>query len=180
TDFGDMHGRFHLDDHCMFGAAMDVASYWSIHNPFNMRTQPNSTSLPPDVLGWYSQRGEKPACQVPGAESENGNLWVKWEGREEQLPSTQALFDEGPLGRAFLFNPHVVGDYASVGLGFNVHRNSIPCKSHLPPLAILPGCFFTAACCVLKSFFPSLLINPPPANHTFFCSHLPYPFFLFT
>ncbi|KAL1496477.1 hypothetical protein AB1Y20_016431 [Prymnesium parvum] len=121
TDLGDMHGRFHLDDHCMFGEAAEVARYWSIHNPLYRRALPNSTALPPEVYEWYATHPSRLLCDTPGPESENGYLWVLWDGDEAELPSTQALFDEA-AGRAFLFSPHAVGDYASVQLGPAGHR----------------------------------------------------------
>ena len=85
----DFYGRFHLDDHCIFGRSAAVLRFWSLDNPFYNASLPYY--VPPVASSVQS------ACRVPGPESENGQLWVAQDEAERGAPSprdTRALVVE--------------------------------------------------------------------------------------
>ena len=97
TQLIDAYGKYHLDDHCVFGRVEPMARFWSLDNPLYRRELPASTELPDGA------RPPSGGCAVPGPESENGQLWVGWAAREGVAApsSTLALLAE----RAFVINP---------------------------------------------------------------------------
>jgi len=102
TVLSNFYGRFHLDDHIVFGRAADVADYWAVHNPGYCRQCSHSSQLPSSVVSFRKK------CRLPGPESELGQLWVHWDHNKSRAPlprSTAALIDE----RAIVINGAAFG-----------------------------------------------------------------------
>ena len=96
----DFYGRFHLDDHCIFGRVEAMMRYFSLSNPFYNRSRPASTQLPAEMRRPAIRR----TCTLPGPEADNGLLWVLWDEQKYGLAvpqSTKALLAE----RAFTIDP---------------------------------------------------------------------------
>ena len=73
------HGRFNLDDHCLYGRAEDVANFWSLEAPYYCRECDTSAAgLNADTLGFEPNvSGTRPRnCPVPSPETENAVMWV--------------------------------------------------------------------------------------------------------
>ena len=66
------YGHFSVDDHCMFGAALDVLEFWSLEPPY-CRECEASSELETEVL----ELSNRNKCRKPGPEQENGILWVE-------------------------------------------------------------------------------------------------------
>ena len=95
--FSDAHGRYHLDDHCTFGRAAGVLHYWSTDNIFY-----NSSADE-----WSRRHGNLRTpdhCRGPGAESDNGFIWVMDDSVRRGLPPP-ANTSELIAQRAFVLNP---------------------------------------------------------------------------
>ena len=109
TVLSDFYGRFHLDDHVVFGLAADVAAYWSVDNPHYCNACSHSTELPAAVAK------QRTRCFIPGPESELGEAWLRWEHNRSATPlpeSTEALIaarlvivDVASFGHASVMHP---------------------------------------------------------------------------
>ena len=77
----DFYGRFHLDDHCIFGRSTAVLRYWSLNNPSYNASLPYYVPHPSPT-----HHSVRSACRVPGPESENGQLWVAQDEVERGAP----------------------------------------------------------------------------------------------
>lgn len=89
-------GRYHLDDHCMFGTAEAVLHFWSLDNIYYSSS----------ARAWSGakQGNVRPGCRYPAVESDNGFIWVADDLARRGVPmphSTRDLLKE----RAFVFNP---------------------------------------------------------------------------
>ena len=110
TMLTDFYGRFHLDDHVVFGRAADVAAYWSVDNPRYCNRCTHSTHLPAVI------RAQRSRCFIPGPESELGELWVRWErdtsgaplpaSTAELLAARGFIVNTAKFGHASVLHPH--------------------------------------------------------------------------
>jgi len=96
TQLSDVYGRFHLDDHCMFGRSEAVLNFWSVSNQYYRA----------GAAAWSHTVGNKLrlGCPFPGAESDQGYIWVLDASTRLGIPppaSTAELLQQ----RAFVLNP---------------------------------------------------------------------------
>ena len=107
----DSYGRFHLDDHCMFGRAAAVVHFSSVDNVYYKRDARLSWSTAPGNV----RRG----CSFPSAESDAGYIWVMDDAKQRGLvvpTSTRDLLAE----RAFIIDPWAWGYVSRRGKGDDI------------------------------------------------------------
>ena len=91
----DTYGRFHLDDHCMFGSAEALLYFWAVDNVFYDRRAEAWSSA---AMG-NARRG----CKLPAVESDNGFIWVRDGLARRGMPPPQSTRDL-IAQRAFILN----------------------------------------------------------------------------
>ena len=90
----DAYGRFHLDDHCMFGRPEALLHYWSLSNSYYASDKP----------AWSAALNPRRGCSAPSVESDNGFIWAMDDHDRRGLPlplSTRDLIAQ----RGFIVNP---------------------------------------------------------------------------
>ena len=77
--FTDAYGRYHVDDHCLFGEIGAVLDYWTLDPRLYDAASPYSVVAFP-----------RKQCDFPASESETGTLWVRtlYGHDERRMPSS--------------------------------------------------------------------------------------------
>jgi len=101
----DFYGQYHLDDYCVYGHAADVLRFATLQAPGYCRSCPASTTLLPKVL----ERRTGHRCQLPGPESENGQLWVRALAADDETWRPPRSTLELVLSQTVILNAYALG-----------------------------------------------------------------------
>lgn len=120
--FTDFYGKFHVDDHCVFGETEAVQQFWTVDRRVYNRMRSYANLPKPH---WSR-------CTFPASEAETGFVWTRFMHitRGHAIPnSTLSLIK----GRIIVLDPERFG-YLS-RRGRSARRLSLPCASHLTTMS---------------------------------------------